>query len=407
MKIAILTIGDEILSGFTLNTNAAWIGQQLLKIGVEVDTQLTISDNKAKIIKCLNYLTTEKYTHIIVTGGLGPTHDDVTPSAFYKYFSSEPLYDEIYWEELKKRFAERNIQIPEKNRNQAMRPSNGNVIDNPVGSARGLHFERNGMKYFAIPGVPNEMKAMMDTTIIPLIKDDYDIEMFVKTIKTIGMGESAIAENIEHLIKKYSPKIKIAFLPQLNRVDIRLFSKDKKLLDQFIDELEKLLAEKIYGYNGDTIEDAVAKLLINNKMTIATAESCTGGLLVHRLTNISGSSKYLLGGVVSYSNDIKISEVGVKKETIIVHGAVSKQTAGEMARGIQRKFQTDIGIGITGIAGPTGGTDEKPVGLVFIGLAIKDKLIVKRFQFVNDRKANKLLSSQTALNMLRLQLQDE
>ncbi len=404
MKIAVLTIGDEILAGFTLNTNAAWIGQELLKIGVEVNSQLTISDNSDEIIKYLKHFTSEKYNNIIVTGGLGPTHDDVTPSAFYQYFNAKQVFDEKYWDELKIRFAKRNIQIPEKNRNQAIRPNNGNVIDNPIGSARGLHFERNGINYFATPGVPTEMKAMMKSTIIPLLQKDSDVDIFFKTIRTIGMGESAIAENIEHLIEKYSPKIKIAFLPQLYRVDIRLFSKDKKMLDQFVNKLEEILAEKIYGYDEDTIEEAVAKLLINKKMTVATAESCTGGLLAHRLTNVSGSSKYIQGSIVSYSNDVKIAEVGVKEATLIAHGAVSEQTAGELARGIQKKFQTDIGIGITGIAGPSGGTDEKPVGLVFIGLAIRDKLIVKQFMFLKDRKANKLLSSQTALNMLRLQL---
>ena len=404
MKTAILTIGDEILSGFTLNTNAAWIGQQLLKIGIDVNTQLTTSDDRVEIIKYLNYLTKEKYTHIIVTGGLGPTHDDVTPSAFYEFFGAEPIFDETYWNELKSRFAKRNIKIPEKNKNQAVRPNNGNVINNPVGSARGLYFEQDRIKYFALPGVPTEMKAMMDSSIIPIIQDDSPIDIFVKTIRTIGKGESAVAEKIEHLIAKCNQKIKIVFLPQLSRVDIRLFSSDKKLLAQFVSEIEEILAEKIYGYDDDSIEDAVAKLLINSKMTIATAESCTGGLLAHRLTNVSGSSKYMVGGVVSYSNDVKISKVGVKEETLIAHGAVSEQTACEMALGIQKKFKSDIGIGITGIAGPTGGNDEKPVGLVYIGLALKDKLIVKKFLFLKDRKANKLLSSLTALNMLRLQL---
>ena len=404
MKLAILTIGDEILSGFTLNTNTAWIGQQLLKIGVEVNIQLTISDIREEIIKNLNFLTQEKYTHIIVTGGLGPTLDDVTPSAFYKFFGAEPIFDETYWEELKTRFTKRNIKIPEKNKNQAVRPNNGNIIPNSLGSARGLHFERDGIKYFAMPGVPAEMKAMMESSIIPLIKGDSAIDIFVKTIRTIGKGESAIAEEIEHLIDKYSGKIKIAFLPHLSRVDIRLFSRGKKSLDQFVTEIEEILTEKIYGYDDETIEDAVAKLLINNEMTIATAESCTGGLLAHRLTNVSGSSKYMLGGVVSYSNEVKIVKVGVNEKTLIAHGAVSEQTAGEMARGIQKKFQSDIGVGITGIAGPTGGTYEKPVGLVYIGLAIKEKLIVKRFLFLKDRKANKLLSSLTAMNMLRLQL---
>ncbi|MBU0529306.1 competence/damage-inducible protein A [bacterium] len=404
MKVAVLTIGDEILTGFTLNTNAAWIGQQLLKIGVEVNTQLTTSDDRVEIIKYLNFLTKEKYTHIIVTGGLGPTHDDVTPSAFYEFFNAKQIFDETYWEGLKTRFAKRNITIPEKNRNQAIKPDNGNIIPNSLGSARGLYFERDGIKYFALPGVPAEMKAMLESTIIPLVQSDSEFAMFVKTIRTIGMGESAIAEKIEHLIEKYKKRIKIAFLPQLSRVDIRLFSKDKNLLNQFVIEIEKILTKNIYGYGEVTLEDAVAKLLINNKMTIATAESCTGGLLAHRLTNVSGSSEYMLGGVVCYSNEVKISKVGVNEKTLITHGAVSERTAGEMACGIQKQFQSDIGIGITGIAGPTGGTDEKPVGLVYIGLALKEELTVKRFLFLKDRKANKLLSSQTALNMLRLQL---
>lgn len=404
MKLAVLTIGDEILTGFTLNTNAAWIGQQLLGVGIEVNTQLTTGDKQEEIIKYLQYLTKEKFTHIILTGGLGPTHDDVTPSAFYEYFNSKPIFDEDYWNWLVKRFAKRNIQISEKNRNQATKPSNGDVIANPVGSARGLYYNKDSIKYFALPGVPTEMKAMMESTIIPMIKDDSGIDIYIKTIRTIGMGESAIAEKIENLIEKYTKKIKLAFLPQLYRVDIRLFAKDKKLLDQFVSEIKEILAEKIYGYGDETLEDVVAKMLIDSNLTIATAESCSGGLLAHRLTNVSGSSQYMLGGVISYSNDVKVSKVGVKNDTLIACGAVSEETAGEMAQGIKEKFQTDIGIGITGIAGPTGGTDEKPVGLVYIGLAIKDKLIVKRFQFLKERKANKLLSSQTALNMLRLHL---
>ncbi|MEE8341510.1 MAG: competence/damage-inducible protein A [Candidatus Neomarinimicrobiota bacterium] len=404
MKIALLTIGDEILSGFTLNTNASWIGQELLKVGIDVNTQLSVSDKSSEIIKYLKHFAEQKYTHIIVTGGLGPTHDDVTPAAFYKYFNSKPIFDEEYWKKLKYRFAERNIKLPNKIRNQAIRPNNGNIIENSLGSARGLHFERDGIKYFAMPGVPAEMKSMMNSFIIPLMLKESTINIFVKTIRTIGLGESAIAEKIEHLIEKYKQNIKVAFLPQLYRVDLRLFSKDKKLLDQFVESLKEILAEKIYGYDQETIEESVAKLLISNKTTISTAESCTGGLLAHRLTNVSGSSKYIPGGIVCYSNDVKIAEVGVKPTTLATYGAVSEQTAGEMARGIQKKFQTDIGIGITGIAGPTGKTDEKPVGLVYIGLAIKEKVTVKRFMFLKDRKANKLLSSQTALNMVRLEL---
>lgn len=401
MKLAIISIGDEILSGFTVNTNSSWMGQALLKRGIEVDIQLTISDKKTEIIKYLDFLTKEKYTHIVVTGGLGPTHDDVTPSAFYEYFKSKPIFDEEYWKNLKERFTKRNINIPEKNRNQATRPHNGDVIDNPIGSARGLYYKQDNVKYFATPGVPSEMKRMMRNEIIPIISKDYSTEIYSTTVKTIGLGESAIAEKMDHLIDK---NIKIAFLPQLGRVDIRIFSENKKNIKEISNELQHLLGDLIYGYDDETLEDAVAKLLINNNMTIATAESCTAGLLAHRLTNVSGSSKYMEGGIVCYNNDVKIDKVGVKMQTIIDHGAVSEETAYELAIGIKNKFGTNIGIGITGIAGPDGGTDEKPVGLVYIGLAVKDSIKVNKFQFLKDRKANKLLSSQTALNMLRLKL---
>lgn len=401
MKLAVITIGDEILSGFTLNTNMSWIGQTLLNNGIYIDVQLTISDKKDEIIKYLDLLTKEKYTHIIVTGGLGPTHDDVTPSAFYEFFNSTPVFDEKYWEYLKSRFAKRHIKIPEKNRNQATRPDNGKVLDNPIGSARGLYYKKNNVSYFAMPGVPTEMKAMFDNMVIPIVIKENDSQIHTITIKTIGLGESAIAERMDEL---NSDGIKIAYLPQLGKVDIRLFSKSKSNLNHFIIKIENLLGERIFGYNDDTIESAVAKLLIKDKLTIATAESCTGGLLAHRLTNVSGSSQYMEGGIVCYNNDVKIEKVGVKKQTIIDYGAVSEETANELAVSIKEKFGTDIGIGITGIAGPTGGTNEKPVGLVFIGLAIKDKLLVKRFQFTDNRKANKLFSSQTALDMLRLEL---
>jgi len=403
MKLAVITIGDEILSGFTVNTNTSWLGQKLLNHGINVDLQVTVSDKKDEIVKYLEYLTKEKYTHILVTGGLGPTHDDVTTSAFYKYFGSKPVFDNDYWEYLKGRFAKRNIKIPEKNRNQATCPDNGEVINNPVGSARGLFYNKNGIKYFAMPGVPSEMKGMMTEEILPIIISDFPSDFFSKTIRTIGLGESAIAERLEDLIFSYKD-VKVAFLPQLGKVDIRVFSASENKLDNFVENIEDILQEKIYGYGDETIEGAAAKLLINNKMTVATAESCTGGLLGHRLTNVSGSSSYMEGGVICYTNDVKIDKVGVAKQTIIDHGAVSEETVYELAVGIKKKFNTDIGIGITGVAGPTGGTDEKPVGLVYIGLAVKDKIKVKRFQFVKERIANKLLSSQTALNMLRLEL---
>ena len=401
MKIAVITVGDEILSGFTVNTNTAWIGQKLLENGLYLDLQLTISDKKEEIIKYLDLLTKENYSHIIVTGGLGPTHDDVTPSAFFEFFNSKPIFDEDYWQELTDRFAKVNVKIPEKNRNQATKPNNGEVLENKIGSARGLHYNIEDVNYFALPGVPSEMKSMMETSVIPIINRENDSLLFTRTIRTIGFGESAIAEQMDSL---KGDSVKIAFLPQLGMVDIRIFSKYKEQLNKFTEAVEKLLGNKIYGYDEVRLEDIVAKLLIKNDLTISTAESCTGGLLAHRLTNVSGSSKYMEGGIVCYSNAVKINKVGVQEQTIIDHGAVSEETAFELATGIREKFGTDIGIGITGVAGPTGGTKEKPVGLVYIGLAVKNSIQVKRFQFLKDRKANKILSSQTALNMLRLKL---
>jgi nicotinamide-nucleotide amidase len=403
MKIAVITIGDEILSGFTVNTNGAWIGQKLLENGLNVDIQLTIGDKKKEIIKYLKVLSKEKYSNIIVTGGLGPTHDDITSLAFYEYFDSKQEFDEIYWQELTKRFAKRNIKIPEKNRNQATKPDNGKVLENKIGSARGLFYQKNRINYFALPGVPSEMRSMMINEVLPIINLENDSIIFTRTIKTIGFGESAIAEQMDNLDDE---GIKIAFLPQLGKVDIRLFSPSEQKLVTFSKQVKKLLGNMIYGYNDVTIEESVAELLITNNLTIATAESCTGGLLAHRLTNVSGSSQYMEGGIVCYNNDVKIEKVGVNKQTIIDHGAVSEETAYELSLGIKEKFKTDIGVGITGIAGPTGGTDEKPIGLVYIGLAINESVKVKRFQFLNDRNANKLLSSQTALNMLRLELSE-
>ncbi len=401
MKIAVVTVGDEILSGFTVNTNTAWIGQKLLENGLYLDLQLTISDKKEEIIKYLDLLTKEHYSHIIITGGLGPTHDDVTPSAFYEFFNSELIFDEDYWQDLTSRFAKINVKIPEKNRNQATRPDNGEVLENKIGSARGLYYNKEGVNYFALPGVPSEMRSMMESSVLPVINEKNDSQLFTRTIRTIGFGESAIAEQMDSL---KGNGVKIAFLPQLGMVDIRLFSKNKDQLNKFTEAVEKLLGNKIYGYDEVILEDIIANLLIKNNLSISTAESCTGGLLAHRLTNVSGSSKYMEGGIVCYNNDVKINKVGVQEQTIIDHGAVSEETAFELATGIREKFGTEIGLGITGVAGPTGGTKEKPVGLVYIGLAINDSIQVKRFQFLKDRKANKILSSQTALNMLRLEL---
>jgi nicotinamide-nucleotide amidase len=404
MNVALLTIGNELLSGFTVDTNAAWIGQELVKLGVPITEHLTIGDDRDRILSALVELE-QRVDVIIATGGLGPTHDDVTPTAFYTFFKSKPEFDESYWEELKERFSGIRYQIPEINRNQAMRPHNGEVIPNPVGSARGLHYEREGRHYFALPGVPQEMRAMMNGTVLPWFRKQSQKELFVKTLRTTGIPESALAEKLTDILAEKS-SCSVAFLPQLIGVDLRLSSRDRETLATMEERITSRIRKYLFGYDDQTLEAAVGQMLTERKLTLAIAESCTGGLLGHRLTNVSGSSRYLMGGVVAYSNEAKIRFLGVQPDVLEREGAVSEATAAAMATGVRDRFQTDLGVSITGIAGPTGGTPEKPVGLVYIALADKRQVRVKRLQFARDRGGNKLLSSQAALNLIRLTLQE-
>lgn len=405
MKVALITIGNELLSGFTVDTNAAWIGQELLKVGAQVAVHHTIGDDKSQIIAMLD-ATYRNVDAVIVTGGLGPTHDDVTPSAFYSYFQSKPVFDSEYWEQLRNRFSKANYNIPEINRNQAFRPHNGEVIPNPVGSARGLHYRKEHCHLFALPGVPKEMKSMMTETVLPWFESRMTTTFRVRTIRTTGIPESALAEKVRPVLSRETV-CRIAFLPQLTGVDIRLFCDEEEALARQEKAIVSGIKKYIYGYDKQTIEETVGRLITDKGYTIATAESCTGGLLGHRITNVPGSSKYFRGGVVAYSNVVKEKLLGVKPGTLNRHGAVSEETALEMARGVQSLLAADIGVSITGIAGPAGGTPEKPVGLAYVGVAVREETIVKKFRFTRDREGNKLLSSQAALNMIRKALQDE
>ncbi len=401
MKITLITVGNELLSGFTVDTNAAWIGQELGKVGLSVSTHLTLPDDPEIIISALK--TTSDQDVIIVTGGLGPTHDDVTSSAFYTFFQDTPEFSEDYWEKLTERFQKISPNIPKLNRNQAFTPQKGETIPNPVGTARGLQYSLQNRIYYALPGVPKEMKAIMAETILPALKEKSPKDLIVHTLRTTGITESALAEQVHEILNNHSD-VTVAFLPQLIGVDIRLTGTSQSAVAQIKKELEDNLGKLIFGYGTVTLEDVVGKLLIEKGLTFAAAESCTGGLLSHRLTNIPGSSVYFKGGVVSYSNDAKMNILDVEEETLERVGAVSEQTAIEMAEGVQQLMKTDLGVSITGIAGPGGGTKEKPVGLVYIGLAVRDDVSARQFIFPRDRKGNKYLSSQAALNMIRLTL---
>jgi nicotinamide-nucleotide amidase len=402
MNVGLITIGNELLSGFTTDTNSALIGQSVLEVGAEITWHVTIGDQYNHITAVLDQVP-EDIKVVLVTGGLGPTHDDITQKTLFKYFDVQPVFDEDYWNILNARMVKRARVMPEINKNQAIRPNKGSVIPNNSGSARGLHLNNDRMDVFAMPGVHREMKDMMLNTIIPWIHDKTKSKIYVRTLRTTGAMESVLAEKLVDVTDDTKP-VTVAFLPQFTGVDIRLTCPKKNPLIEIEEKIRDRVDKYIYATGIVNLEETVGDMLVKCGYTISTAESCTGGLLGHRFTNVPGSSTYYLGGVVSYSDDIKMKTLGVQENTLQEFGAVSKQTATEMAQGVRDLFGSDLAIAVTGIAGPGGGTAEKPVGLVYITLVHNDTVWAKEFKFFTDRKLNKQLSSQVALNMVRIHL---
>ena len=402
MNVGLITIGNELLSGFTTDTNSAWIGQSVLEVGAEITWHVTIGDQYNHITAALDQVP-EDIKVVLVTGGLGPTHDDITQKTLFEYFDVQPVFDEDYWNILNARMVKRARVMPEINKNQAIRPNKGSVIPNNSGSARGLHLNNDRMDVFAMPGVHREMKDMMSNTIISWIHDKTKSKIYVRTLRTTGAMESVLAEKLVDVTDDTRP-VTVAFLPQFTGVDIRLTCPKKNPLIEIEEKIRDRVDKYIYATGIVNLEETVGDMLVKCGYTISTAESCTGGLLGHRFTNVPGSSTYYLGGVVSYSDDMKMKTLGVKENTLQEFGAVSKQTATEMAQGVRDLFGSDLAIAVTGIAGPGGGTAEKPVGLVYITLVHNDTVWAKEFKFFTDRKLNKQLSSQVALNMVRIHL---
>ena len=402
MNVGLITIGNELLSGFTTDTNSAWIGQSVLEVGAEITWHVTIGDQSNHITATLDQVP-EDIKVVLLTGGLGPTHDDITQKTLFEYFDVEPVFDEDYWNILNAQMVKRARIMPEINKNQAIRPNKGSVIPNNSGSARGLHLNNDRMDVFAMPGVHREMKDMMSNTIIPWIHDKTKSKIYVRTLRTTGAMESVLAEKLVDVTDDTRPVI-VAFLPQFTGVDIRLTCPKKNPLIEIEEKIRDRVDKYIYATGIVNLEETVGDMLVRCGYTISTAESCTGGLLGHRFTNVPGSSKYYLGGVVSYIDDMKMKTLGVRENTLQEFGAVSKQTATEMAQGVRDLFGSDLAIAVTGIAGPGGGTAKKPVGLVYITLIHNDIVWAKEFKFFTDRKLNKQLSSQVALNMVRIHL---
>ena len=418
MKIGVITIGNELLSGFTIDRNSAWIGQKLLESGMKVHVRQTIQDDYVDICDTLQSMWEDwECDHIIVTGGLGPTVDDITVSAFIDYFEDKHDFDKEYWSILKDRFQKLNFKMPNLNKNQAFKIKKGNMIPNKVGSARGLHYSKghasffkliksvfNGTEtnFYALPGVPKEMKSMFSNYVLPEIEKTNKNKVVCRSIRTTGVPESILQEKISDIIDKNKDKCDFAFLPhRMLGVDIRLTTSDQSLINILIDSIMEKVGKYVYGFDTDKLEEVVANLLIDNNTTIATAESCTAGLLSAKLTDVAGSSKYFNGGVVCYSNELKSDLVGVKQQTLDHYGAVSEETAHELAINIAKKLNSDIGVSITGIAGPDGGSEKKPVGLVFVGISYKNNVYIKKYNLTPNRNINRELTVTLCLNEIR------
>ena len=404
MKIGIITIGSELLNGSRVDTNAHWIAKNVILFGGEVISKKSILDNEADIASALNYFLKTPIEMILITGGLGPTHDDITANTLYEYFNDDPIFDSSYWDKLNKIFTSKGLDVSNLNKSQAFIPKKGEIIPNNLGTARGLSYNHENVRIIAMPGVPKEMKSMMNESVLPLIQRLSKISINYKTLRTTGISESKLFNILEEAIGKFVD-VNIAFLPSFLGVDLRISGHNKISFDSALKEIFACIEYYIYSQNNEPLEEVVSKMLIEKKITISTAESCTGGHIGDRLTNISGVSSVYKGSIVAYSNDQKIKLLHVDEKTLKEHGAVSEETAVAMAIGVQKKFATNIGISTTGIAGPGGGTAKKPVGLVYIGFAYNGLSKAYKFNFKHDRVSNKMISAQVALNIIRKNLE--
>ena len=409
MNCEIITIGDELLIGQVIDTNSAWMAEHLNQIGIRVEQITSISDQREHILTTLKEAS-ERADVIFMTGGLGPTRDDITKNTLCEYFNTHLVFNEDAFENIKRIFKTRGFKFTELNRGQAEVPENCTMLLNINGTAPGMWFEKDGKIYISMPGVPFEMKALMTDNILPRLAHFSPVSIRHRTILTQGVGESFLAAQIEEWETSLPPFIKLAYLPQPGIVRLRLTASgtDKASLEQTLTEvtntLYTLIPQYIFGEGEDTLELVVGKLLKAQHYSLATAESCTGGYIAHLITSIPGSSAYFKGSVVAYSNEIKVQMLGVSAETIEKNGVVSAETVFEMAAGIIKQFKTECAIAVSGIAGPDGGTEEKPVGTIWICVLTPKGAETRKFTFGDHRGRNIRRTAMAALDMLRVQL---
>ena len=409
MKVSIISIGDELLIGQVVNTNASWMSQLLVSNGMNVDKVYTISDKRADIEETLS-LSLKGSDAVIITGGLGPTKDDVTKKTLCDFFNSELVEDSATFEVISDIFAKRGYPMTDTNRQQALVPKCCKVLLNKRGTAPGMWFEVGAKVVVSLPGVPFEMQYLMNGEVVPRMLEHFKVEHIIHKNQLFqGIGESFLSDRIENWELALPQNIKLAYLPKAGLLRLRLtaIGADKEALmakiDELVKELYSMVGEYILGEDMENLAEVLAYKMKTEGKTLAVAESCSGGAIASSITQKAGASEYFKGGVVAYSNAVKENVLGVKSSTLAEHGAVSEETATEMVRGVLKLMDADYAIATTGIAGPGGGTPEKPVGTVWIAVASKDEVFAQKMTFGDDRlRVIERTANQAFANMLKL-----
>lgn len=408
--VEIMTIGDELLYGQVIDTNSAFMGQELGKLGLRVRQITSVSDRADEIVAALD-LARQRADIVLMTGGLGPTKDDLTKHVLARYFGTELVMHEPTLHHVEGIFARYNRPMLEVNRQQALVPANCTVLHNALGTAPGMWFEDQGTIFVSMPGVPFEMKGLMKDEVLPRLQQHFQtppIEHVV--VQTVGLGESYLAEKIADWESALPGNIKLAYLPSLGGVRLRLSGYAdgqpdlRGRMEALLPALRERLGEVIFAVGEVPLEQAVGQLLLERGLTVGTAESCTGGYVAYRLTSVPGSSAYFRGSIVAYSNEVKVQQLGVQQSTLAQHGAVSEATVREMAEGLRQHLGVDVAVATSGIAGPDGGTPTKPVGTICIAYADKHQTVSRQFSFDRGRQLNVEYTATAVLNLLRLSL---
>jgi len=410
MKAQIITIGDELLIGQTVDTNSAWMGEELSKIGFDISRKTSIHDKREDILEILQAVS-GKADVVLITGGLGPTSDDITKQVLCEFFNTRLVLNDdvlIMIEEMMKR---RGFPMNENNRRQAELPEACTILQNKAGTASGMLFEKEGTIFISMPGVPVEMKYLMNRHVLPELKKRFSTQTIIhRNIMTYGVPEAMLAEKLTAFEASLPPQIKLAYLPSYGIIKLRLTGTGKNpesveyTIEEQVKKLYEIIPDLIFGENEEMFETVIGRLLKERKQTISTAESCTGGRIAQMITSVAGSSAYLRGSVVAYDNEIKKNILGVPDHLIDKYGAVSREVVEKMAEGARKLMKTDYSLATSGIAGPDGGTESKPVGTLWISVSSANGTVSEKYVYSGDRNTNITRFSNAALNLLRKQI---